>query len=473
MTNPVIVLELNELTPALMDRFIAQGHLPGFARLRSESIACVTDAEEAPPNLEPWIQWVSVHTGLSYAEHGVFLLGDGPKLEAPRIWDMVADAGERAWICGSMNSAVQSSRLENLFVLPDPWAVDVEPRPAGIFDAFHHFVRTYVQEYTRDKPPLSRGDYVRFVRFMVENGLSSKTVFGVLRQLASERDGGSRWKRATILDRFQWDVFRHNYRRLKPTLSTFFVNSTAHFQHFYWRNMQPELFELQGAGGRETGLENAILYGYQQMDRIVQDCLALAGDDATVVLCTALGARPLLKYEADGGKQIIRALDLDAVMTFAGLSQAYRYAPVMSEEFNLVFDSDAEAAVAEARLRALVMDDGREVMGVGREGATLHCGVKIMTMPPGGADVVTPFNNGRTRFGDLFYPAQGLKSGMHDPAGLLWIRKPDRRFVEVKRKVSLREIAPTLLDLAGVKTDHHFALPAMQEIRDHALAMAS
>ena len=83
MGRPVIVLEFNELTPALMERFIAGGHLPAFSRLRSQSVACVTDSEEVAPNLEPWIQWVTVHTGRSYQEHGVFQLGDGPTGQGP------------------------------------------------------------------------------------------------------------------------------------------------------------------------------------------------------------------------------------------------------------------------------------------------------------------------------------------------------------------------------------------------------
>ena len=90
MSGSVIVLEFNELTPSLMDGFIADGQLPGFQKLRSESIECISDAEEEAPALEPWIQWVTVHTGLSFSEHRVFNLSDGPKLQAPRIWDRVA-----------------------------------------------------------------------------------------------------------------------------------------------------------------------------------------------------------------------------------------------------------------------------------------------------------------------------------------------------------------------------------------------
>ena len=55
MSRPLINLEFNELSPTLMDRFIAQGMLPNFARLRQESTVCITDAEIEPPALEPWI----------------------------------------------------------------------------------------------------------------------------------------------------------------------------------------------------------------------------------------------------------------------------------------------------------------------------------------------------------------------------------------------------------------------------------
>lgn len=73
----VIILEFNELVPELLDRFMNEGRLPNFKRLHDESIVAITDAEEEPPYLEPWIQWVSAHTGLSYAEHRCFNLNEG------------------------------------------------------------------------------------------------------------------------------------------------------------------------------------------------------------------------------------------------------------------------------------------------------------------------------------------------------------------------------------------------------------
>ncbi len=77
----LIMAEFNELSPVLMDKFIAAGKLPNFERLRSQSEVYLTDAQEAQDDLEPWIQWVTVHSGLPYAEHGIRNLGDGHKLD--------------------------------------------------------------------------------------------------------------------------------------------------------------------------------------------------------------------------------------------------------------------------------------------------------------------------------------------------------------------------------------------------------
>ena len=460
---PVIMLEFNELTPSLMDRFISQGHLPGFKRLRDRSVAFITEAEEEPPALEPWIQWVTVHTGLSYSEHGVYDLGDGEELRAPRIWDLVADAGEKAWICSSMNATVQTGRPDHVHLIPDPWAVNLRPIPEGRYDPFYRFVRTYVQEYTRDRPPFTKSDYARFAMFMLGHGLSARTVKDAVLQLASERSGAPKWKRAVILDRLLWDVFRSEWKRMRPVLSTFFLNSTAHFQHYYWRNMEPERFSLKHDG--DDNAADAILLGYKNMDRIVRECLRMAGDDATVVLATALSQQPLTTYDEKGGKQIYKPRDPTVLLRFAGYSGKVRYSPVMAEQFHLFFESEEDAADALDRLRALRIGD-RRVMEARRDGKKIFAGCSIIAQPDEDAEVTTPYANRAAGFDVLFYPVEGLKSGMHHPDGILWIAKPGTVARAIDRKASLREIAPTLMALCGIGAAGRFAMPPMPEVAE-------
>jgi len=93
----VVLLEFNELSPKLINGFMAQGELPNFRRMRDQSRVMVSDAQEAPPNLEPWVQWVTVHSGLSYDQHGIFHLGDGHRLDRKCFWDILS---VRATACG-------------------------------------------------------------------------------------------------------------------------------------------------------------------------------------------------------------------------------------------------------------------------------------------------------------------------------------------------------------------------------------
>ena len=471
MDNKVIVLEFNELVPALVDRFIAQGHLPNFKRLRAEAIVAVTDAGEAPPALEPWIQWVTVHTGLPYAEHKVFDLDDGPKLKAPRIWDLASDAGRSVWICGSMNAGVRSEQIDGL-VLPDPWASSAKPLPPGLFEPYLDLVRAYVQEYTRARPAVSKSVILRFGRFMLRNGLSLKTVTDTIRQLADELRHPTQWRRAVILDRLQWDVFRKFHRARKPALATFFLNSTAHYQHYYWRNLEPERFEKASDAATQARYADAILFGYRKMDEIIGEAFELCDAGTSLVLCTALSQQPMLTHEETGGKQMFKPRDQAALFRFAGVEGAYDYAPVMAQQFHLVFADERQAEAAERRIAALRLDDGTELMLARRDGNRVFSGCNLEAWPAEGARVVGDASNETRPFDELFYPLEAVRSGMHHPDGILWIRTPERRHAVIDRKVALTEIAPTLLELAGVRTAHRFTMPPLAEIGERALVAA-
>ena len=53
-------------------------------------------------------------------------------------------------------------------------------------------------------------------------------------------------------------------------------------------------------------------------------------------------------------------------------------------------------------------------------------------------------------FFELFYHVDGLKSGMHHPDGMLWIRTPQRQHFVEPAKVPLVSVAPTLLEMFGI-----------------------
>lgn len=444
----VILIEFNELSPSLMDEFIASGKLPNFAKLRSESEVFVTDAEETEPYLEPWIQWVTVHSGLRYGDHKVTNLGDGYQCESPRIWDIASEAGLRVWVCGSMNAYCRDNL--NGFFLPDPWACTVKPQPDWLAPYFR-FVQANVQEHTQERPRLSAKDYARFLGFMTTHGLSAETVASAVRQSSSEQGGRNRWKRAALLDRFQFDLFRHIHGRLRPDLATFFANSTAYMQHRFWRQMKPEAFRIQPSNEEKAEFGSAILYGYQQMDRLVGKFLELAGDDTALILCTALSQQPCLTYEEQGGKILYRPRDLAQLIRFASITALCSIEPVMAEQFYLRFESEHAAQGAVQWLSGLRVDE-RQAMAVEQRGNDVFIGCRITTPLPEDAVLRNSSDGQSVPFSQMFYRVpHSLKSGMHHPDGIFWISRPGVPAAVRSEKVSLTAVAPTILRLLGLR----------------------
>jgi hypothetical protein len=450
MTLPeksIIFLEFNELCPSLMQQFIQAGKLPNFERFYQESEVYTTDAEEQPPFLEPWIQWVTVHTGQPYRAHQIFYLDEGHKLKFPAIWDVLSQAGYRVWVCGSMNSRYDAPL--NGYFLPDYWSTQQTPHPQEL-RPFFNFVSRYVQEHTNAAIPLSWRDYWTFLVFMVTHGLSWATVWAIAQQLWKERRTGRyRWQRATLLDKFQWDVFRWYYRKFKPHFSTFFLNSTAHFQHMYWRNMQPEHFQVQPLPQEQAEYENAILYGYQEMDKLIGECLQLVDGQTTLMLCTGLSQQPCFTYEAIGGKHLYRPYRFEEVLKFAGIQLPYVCSPVMAEEFFIRFDNEEDACIGEQRLAALRVD-GRAAMRLRRQGSEIYAGCGIFDLISEQAILTTLDRDNSLPFFKLFYQIEEIKSGMHHPDGILWIRRPTLNHTVHLDKVSLLSIPAKILQILPV-----------------------
>jgi hypothetical protein len=449
-TSPVVMLEFNELCPALLDRFMAEDRLPGFKRLYGQSQVFTTTARERGPHLDPWIQWITVHSGVNYDRHRVELLGKGHTFAGPRVWDLLSKAGLKVWVCGSMSVNYHAS--VNGHVLPDPWTVDPPPFPADYFEPYLKFVRGNVLEHTSGRTPIGMMDRARFLSYMASHGLSTRTCAAVVKQLVSERFKHDHWKRASLLDRLQCDLFCHVYRKERPDFSTLFLNSTAHMQHSYWRNMQPELFKLKPTAAEQDGLANAVLYGYQQMDRVVSRLLCTLGPDCNIVLCSALSQQPCLLYEDAGGKTAYRPRDFSGFLRFAGIDAPCKVQPVMAHEFHLQFEREADAADAVLRLSKLQFDDGTCLLKTERDGSAVFCGCAIFRVVPADAHVRIDGTTTSLPFDALLYRCVGLKSGMHHPDGVLWIRRRGASHQVHPERVPLDCVSPTSLALFGQPT---------------------
>lgn len=447
-SSSVMLIEFNELTPKLIEKFMRSGYLPNFKQFYDEAHIYLTDAEEDGEALNPWVQWVTVHSGLSASEHGITSLSDGHKLKTKAIWDLLSEAGFRVWVCGSMN--VCYDKPLNGYLLPDPWATGLQPYPDKEFDAYYKFVRCAVQEHTNSAFALSKLDMLKFALFMLTHGLSLSTVRGILTQLWTERITGKyHWKRATLMDRFQWDIFQNYYRKYEPHFCTFFLNSTAHFQHTYWRHMEPEVFTVRPSLGDHEEHQYAILYGYQNMDDLLGRFLKLAESDITLIFCTGLSQQPYLKAEAAGGRHYYRIKHPTVLTERLGLKGNYTYHPIMAEQFVLRFADLVTARQAHKVLQKYRVGS-RSAFHSSLQGSDLTVQCTQTEMLPANTVIMTENSTQTIPFFDIFYRMDNLKSGYHHPDGILWIRRPDREHIVHTQRIPLHSIAPTILDMYNI-----------------------
>ena len=447
MSRKLLLLEFNELCPHLLEKWMGEGKLPNFQRFYSDSQAYITEADAEPPALEPWIQWYSVHTGLSYDQHHVFRLTDGSDAGHPDMWQIVREAGLKTGNFSSMNA--KGYAAERSFYLPDPWCTTERSYPEEL-EAFRRFVSQRVQEYTNPTKAAAATSTASFIAFLATHGIRPRTVTDICKQLFADTflNRTTSWRRVVVLDWIQRDVFLHYYRKYKPDLATFFLNSTAHLQHAYWRFMEPEQFEVKPDLAQVRIYRDAIFFGYRNMDRLLGDFFELEKDGVTLVLLSTLSQRPFTKYEALGGQHFYRPRDVDNLLSRIGVRHT-SVKPVMAHQYVLQFDTVEEQERA-YELLTDVTSDGDQVFLVDRNvDLTLFIGSQFRTLVSSDQRIrLSRTTNDSEPILDVFYMIDAIKSGCHHPDGVLWIKTGQEQVHP--RKVSVLDVFPTILDMLNV-----------------------
>jgi len=91
---------------------------------------------------------------------------------------------------------------------------------------------------------------------------------------------------------------------------------------------------------------------------------------------------------------------------------------------------------------------------VEHSGRRVFTGCRIYRAVDASTTMTIQGSNVSKKFFDIFYKLEAMKSGMHHPDGMLWIRLPDRSHAVAREKVELSAVAPTLLRLLDVAPPH-------------------
>ena len=354
--EPVFLIELNEVNFDAVQAYAAKGELPNLARLIAAHGIAETTSEANYDELEPWIQWVTAHTGLSLAEHGVFRLGDIVKHDIPQIWERLEADGWRVGAVSPMNA--KNRLVDPAFFIPDPWTntpVVATPVHRRMFGA----IAQAVNDNARTRLT------ARSVLDLALGGMATAAPRNYLdygRLVARSRRAP--WTRALFLDLLLSDLFVQEVERTRPHFASLFLNAAAHIQHHY-------MFSSAAYSGAATNPEwyvatgeDPVLEVYQLYDRIVANIARRFGT-ARLILATGLHQDP-----HNATTYYWRLTDPAAVLRRARIA-FLRVEPRMSRDFLIVCRDREEAAAAEYQLQLVRTGGGAPVFRVDNRGSDL------------------------------------------------------------------------------------------------------
>ncbi len=460
MPRKVILVELNEITWRLIEPLRAKGCLPTFSAFIQQGTRGSPVAPEVHPNLDPWISWTTVYTGRPQEEHGVRFLEQPPEtVKGPRIWDLAADAGKTLGIFGSIMSWPPREDIKGFWVpstfSPGPETFPKELRPIQELNLTH----------TRSHTPLATGEKRPglFKRAMAlrKLGLKLSSVSRVLSFLARTRVQSHRkWEKVSLQPLINMDFFERLYREYQPDLATFHSNHVAHYQHRYWRSMDPAPFKVKPPADEQRRYGSAIEFGYRAADRVLQRMAKLADRDTVLIVASGLGQQPYVVDAFPEGRAVVRVRDIKQIVELCGVTGHCTPISMMAPQWNLQIPDAAKRAQVERVLRtAWVTSPETRLFAFETVGDTICFNINQNNLRPLNLEAACVFpDSGGRRFqlGELCAAEDATpKEGYHDPVGMVLLRGPGIRQGARLQDCSTLDLAPTILHLLGLPIPSH------------------
>ncbi|MBO8240527.1 hypothetical protein HA152_07400 [Prochlorococcus marinus XMU1412] len=234
--------------------------------------------------LDPWVQWVSIHTGVPHKLHKVDHLGDVSNLKHPQIWEEVGRRGFSSGIWGAMNASINNAKNCNFF-LPDPWTYSQKAKPEKL-NNFLALPRFYSKNYL--SLPLIRLlknslRLVYFIFFQFKLSELVNEIFISLRLILKIGLNGNLL--FSLFDLISTKVFLKYKRKFDPNFCIIFLNCLAHAQHEVWK---------------KDVIEKDLLMTLKIVDNILGMIFRQLKDDEALIVLNALGQK-----NVDGKKYCI------------------------------------------------------------------------------------------------------------------------------------------------------------------------
>ncbi len=231
----MLIIELNEFDPVFLKEKAKELHLKNilyFLNLKHSKTYTLDKKEHH--GLDPWVQWVSIHTGKPFKEHKVSRLGQTSSQKEEQIWNRISNLNSKRWgVWGVMNAPCGSQKGRDFFI-PDPWSFEEVAYPAVLND-FLSLPRYVAKSYLDPQKTEILKNGLRTLSFIFRKfgkGIKRKIVWNAFKAFIIT--GINIHSFTTLLDYMSCIYFLEYKKQYKSDFSLIFLNHIAHLQHQFW-----------------------------------------------------------------------------------------------------------------------------------------------------------------------------------------------------------------------------------------------
>ena len=408
----LILVALNEVNFDVARKYVETLNLRGFAAMFAGEVRQTT-SETRYEQLEPWIQWVSAHSGLNAEEHGIVRLGDIVSSKVPQLFEQLEAHGFSVGAVSPMNTENRLARAA--YFVPDPWT-----RTASDGSFWSRSLSRAISQAVNSN---SEGKITLRSALILLLGLARFARlrhYGRYMRLALNSRGAP-WRKALFLDLLINDMHWCLMRSRAPDFSSVFLNAGAHIQHHYFLNSlaNSRPGELRNPHWYIPASEDPIAEMLQTYDEILR--AYLEDRDCDLIVATGLTQLPY-----DRVKYYYRLRDHANFVRLLGV-RFREVVPRMTRDFLIECDNNDDATLAQRHLEGLtVSTDGLPLFGsIDNRGSSLFVTLTYPNEVQERSVVVgstTPIH----LMQHVVFVA--IKNGMHAAHGYLYCRGAIARF---------------------------------------------
>ena len=344
----LILIELNEINFNAVNHYIEKGHsLNAFKKIIEKGLVN-TIAESEYQNLEPWIQWPSVHNGKTFNDHKIYRLGDSVNSCDKQIFEDIESAGFRVGAISPMNA---TNRLKNpAYFIPDPWTKTL-PDDSFLSKVITNIIVQAVNDNSKSKLSIKTIFYLGISFFAL---VSPSRYFPIAMYAA--RAFARPWRKALFLDMFLYEIHKTLFKRKSPNFSTLFLNAGAHIQHHYFFNSSyVDSEELKNPSWYIEEQEDPILEMLKIYDEILLDLLSKKNIE--VIVATGLSQKPFEQkkfyYRLKNHALFLEKIGIEFTSVL----------PRMTRDFLISFETLEQASIAEKKLSKIYVNKKDKLFG--------------------------------------------------------------------------------------------------------------